>query len=82
MSKQQFSETRVVSRNALIDIIQGLRNFFGFRLRAYEEIINENVQELVQKADEEYDVEWYRVQIDPLTRASAIITVYGEGVKK
>jgi len=75
--------TRVVSRNAIIDWFQQLRNLFGWRLRGYEEILQANADELVEDIRAEYDFSgpdcWWKLEVDPLTTGSAIVMVYGEG---
>ena len=79
MSK--FSITRVVTKDIVTDSFQGLRNLFGLRLRGYEKMLNKNIKELIDVAETQYKIDWYRLSINPLTNGSAMITIYGEGIK-
>lgn len=78
---EKFSITRVVTKDIVTDSFQGIRNLFGLRLRGYEKMLNKNINELIKIAEIQYQIEWYRLSINPLTNGSAMITVYGEGVK-
>lgn len=75
-----FAITKVVTKNVISDAFQGIRNFFGMRLRGYEDIINKTTDELIKEMHLKYkSVEWYRFSINQLTQASAMITIYGRG---
>lgn len=76
--KKKFNLTRVVTKDIITDSFQGLRNFFGMRLRGYEKMINKNISELIEEADLKYKPLWYRLSINPLTSGSVMITIYGE----
>ena len=80
---EHIVETRVVTRNAIIDWFQHIRNLFGWRLRGYEEILKTNSEELLAEVQADYDFSgedcWWKLEVDPLTPGSAIIMVYGEG---
>lgn len=78
---EKFSITRVVTKNIIIDSFQGLRNMFGLRLRGYEAMLNRNIKGLIEDTEEKYNIDWYRLSINPLTNGSAMITIYGEGKK-
>lgn len=73
--------TRVVTKDIVTDSFQGIRNFFGFRLRGYEKVIEKHLKEMIGLMEEKYSVDWFRIIINPLVNGSAIITVYGEGVE-
>lgn len=77
----KFSITRVVTKDIITDSFQGLRNLFGLRLRGYEKMLNRNIKELIDMAEIQYKIDWYRLSINPLTNGSAMITIYGEGNK-
>jgi len=80
-NEQTFSLTRVVTKDIVNDMFQGLRNFFGLRLRGYEQVINKHTNELLIEANLRYKVKWFRMSVNPLTNGSCMITVYGEGEK-
>jgi len=79
---KKFSITRVATKDIITDSFQGLRNFFGLRLRGYERMIQRHMDELIEKAELIYDVKWFRININPLTKASVMLTIYGEGYEK
>jgi len=78
--KKDFSITRVVTKDIITDTFQGLRNFFGLRLRGYERMINKNITSLIEEMNLRYkDIEWWRLSINPLTKGAAMITIFGRG---
>ena len=74
-----FHITRVVSRDVVRDFFNYWRNFFGFRLRNWEAKLNKNMAEMVTEMQTKYNVDWYRMIVNPLTDGSAMIIIYGEG---
>ena len=78
---EKFSITRVVTKDIITDSFQGLRNLFGLRLRGYEHMLNKNIKELISISEKQYNIDWFRLSINPLTNGSAMITIYGEGEK-
>lgn len=81
MTKEKFNITRVITKDIITDSFQGLRNFFGLRLRGYEGMLNKHIKEVVKEMEIKYNVSWYRMIINPLTGGSAMIILYGEGEK-
>ena len=79
---ENFSLTRVVTKDIITDAFQGIRNFFGLRLRGYEHVINKHTAELLKEVELTYQVKWFRMSINPLVNGSCMITVYGEGLKR
>ena len=78
--KKDFSISRVITKDIITDMFQGLRNFFGLRLRGYENMINKNTKELIEEMNLKYkNIDWWRLSINPLTKGSAMITVFGRG---
>jgi len=80
-TKESFSITRVVTKDIITDSFQGIRNLFGLRLRGYEKMLNKHIQELIEVANVQYKITWWRLSINPLTNGSAMLTIYGEGIK-
>lgn len=76
---KKFSITKVVTKNIVVDSFQGLRNFFGMRLRGYEDMIEKGISSIMEEVEDEYQTEWFRISINPLTNGSVMITIYGEG---
>lgn len=83
---ENFHATRVVSRNFIVDFLQHIRNLFGWRLRGYEQVLEEAMDSLMSEVEEEYDLHhddsWYRVDVDPMTHGTAIVKLYGQAVRK
>jgi uncharacterized protein YbjQ (UPF0145 family) len=74
-----FQITRVVTRNIITDSFQSIRNLFGLRLRGYELMISQAIEEVTQLAKELYPEQiWYRIIVNPLGNKSCMIIVYGE----
>lgn len=78
----RFSITRVATKNIITDSFQGIRNIFGLRLRGYEGMLNQYIQDVLDEMDLKYDVKWYRLIVNPLMKGSAMIIVYGDGTLK
>ncbi len=77
-----FSITRVVTRDIVTDSFQGIRNMFGLRLRGYEKVINRHLKEIIEVAENQYVIKWWRLSVNPLTTGAVMITIYGEGKAK
>lgn len=76
---KQFSITRVVTRNIVTDSFQSIRNLFGLRLRGYEKMISEAINEVMTLSKELYSKQkWHRLIVNPLGKQSVIIILYGE----
>lgn len=78
---EKFQITRVVTKDIITDSFQGLRNLFGLRLRGYESVLNKNINKMMEEMGTRYNVKWFRMIINPLTKGSAMIILYGEGTK-
>jgi hypothetical protein len=75
----KFSLTRVYTKNIITDSFQGIRNIFGLRLRGYEAMINQGTKELINLAETKYkNISFWKLNINPLTNGSVMITIYGE----
>lgn len=82
MAEEAFVRTQVATQNFIIDFLQRIRNFVGWRQRAYEEMIEETSQEILANLEGEYEIDWYRVDVDMMGMGSMSVTVYGQGVPK
>jgi len=79
---EPFEITRVVTRDIVTDSFQGLRNFFGLRLRGYESVLQKHIRLMMKEMKLKYKVKWFRLIVNPLTNGSAMIILYGEGKGK
>ena len=78
MEGKDFSITKVVTKDIITDAFQSIRNFFGLRLRGYENVINKTTKELIEEMNLRFkNIIWWRLSVNPLTSASAMITIYG-----
>lgn len=77
MEDKKFHITRVVSRDLVRDWFQDIRSMFGARLRAYEQRIDESIDEVFDELALEGTIKWYRINQDVIGD-SIIITIYGE----
>lgn len=76
---QPFSITRVVTRNIVTDSFQSIRNLFGLRLRGYESMISQTIEEIMKLAKELYPKQkWHRLIVNPLGKQSVMVILYGE----
>ena len=78
----KFRIVRVVTKDVITDSFQGIRNLFGLRLRGYEAMLTKNIDSAVEEMELTYNVKWFRMIINPLTKGSAMVIIYGEGMKK
>lgn len=78
---EDFFLTRVVTRDVIRDSFQSIRNFFGLRLRSYENMINKAAREILEEAKIQYDLKWYRFVVNPLgiEKGTVIVVLYGKG---
>lgn len=74
----KFSITRVVTRNIVTDSFQGIRNIFGLRLRGYEKMIQNAIEEVTKEAELKYNILWWKLSVNPLGNHSCMIVIYGE----
>jgi uncharacterized protein YbjQ (UPF0145 family) len=76
---KRFSLTRAVTKNIVVDSFQWIRNIFGLRLRGYERMLTENTNSLMEEMNIKYpSVIWWRLSVNPLSKGSAMIVIYGE----
>ena len=76
---KKFNITKVYTRNIVTDSFQGIRNIFGLRLRGYEKMITQAMNEITKEAELKYsNMKWHRYSINPLGNKSVMITIYGE----
>lgn len=76
--EKDFIISRVVTRDVVRDFFAGIRNFFGFRLRTYEKMIDFHTEKILEEMRLKYKkIKWYRININQLTSGSAMINVYG-----
>lgn len=79
---EDFAITKVYTKDIITDAFQGIRNFFGLRLRGYERMINKATSEIIKEMNIRYkNISWWKLSINPLTKGSVMITIFGRGRK-
>jgi len=76
---EDFEITRVITKDLVTDSFQGIRNLFGLRLRGYEGMLKKHINTMLKEMRIRYKVKWYRMIINPLSKGSAMVILYGEG---
>jgi len=76
---EPFFENRIVTKGVIGDITEGIRNRFGLRQRGYEEMVMDAADELIDDVHEEYEVEWFRVDVNRFGAGAVSVNVYGQG---
>lgn len=80
--EQDFTITKVFTKNIATDSFQSIRNLFGLRLRGYEKMINQGTKELLEEMSIRYsNIKWWRLSINPMIKGSVMLTIFGRGVK-
>jgi uncharacterized protein YbjQ (UPF0145 family) len=78
---KRFFITRVATKDIITDSFQGLRNFFGLRLRGYEAMLNKYIQQTIDDMELRYkDISWWKLSVNPLTKGSVMIVCFGEAL--
>lgn len=75
---KEFHYTKVISRNELVDVLQGIRNFLGLELRGYSKSIDKGISDLLSLAKLKGKIKWYRISVNELVTGAIMITIYGE----
>ena len=80
---EQFSYSKVATKNFFIDMLQTFRNLFGMELKGYEDLLDKGTAALLEKANLNFSkIEWFRFSINELTNGAIMITIYGEGNRR
>lgn len=78
MNEKIVYKSKVLTRNFIRDFIARWLNFFGMRIKSYEQMINEGIGLILKELEEEkIELEWYRTEITQLTNGAIAILVYG-----
>jgi len=75
----QYFDTKIVTRNFVMDIVAGWQNFFGMNLTSYEKMVNKGMKQLTEELEKKMiKLSWYRYEITQLTNGALSITLYGD----
>jgi len=71
--------TKVVSKSIIEDFIAKVQNFFGWNLKAYEEMIDKGMAQIKDELEErDISLKWHRIEITQLTNGAVAIMLYGD----
>ena len=77
--EKNFTITKVVSRNFIMDLVSSMQNFFGLNLTGYEKMIDRGMNQIKEElSNKETKLKWYRYEITQLTNGAVSITLYGD----
>ena len=75
-------KVRVLTQNYITDFMAGLKNIVGGRLKAYEKMIEESIQELLTELHKEHpNIKNIKIDVDEFTIGALVILVYGDSVE-
>jgi len=76
---KQYTITKVVTRNFILDIIASMQNFLGMNLTSYEKMVQKGMEQIKEELiEQEIKLDWYRYEITQLTNGAVSITLYGD----
>lgn len=74
---KMFFYSKFLTRNAITDWIQGIRNILGLELESYNNLIEEAATECLEKT-KHLKKKWWRMDTEPANNGSFIVKIYGE----
>lgn len=70
---------KVVSKNFVSDIVEGVKNTVGKNLTLYEKMIHKGVDQIKEELRiNRIKLKWFRYEITQLTNGAVAIMLYGE----
>ncbi|KKN76004.1 hypothetical protein LCGC14_0373930 [marine sediment metagenome] len=73
-----FSETKFVTVHLGKDILNSLRDIFGFEQKSYNEIVNNTSKKMLKEIEKKGEIEWFRQIVDRTFSKTLQITIYGK----
>ena len=74
-----YTNTKVVSRNFIMDFVAMFENLVGLNLKSYEKMIQKGMQQLELDLNKNnIKLEWYRYEITQLTNGAVAVLLYGD----
>lgn len=75
----QYTTTKVVSRDFITDFIAKFQNLVGANLTGYEKMVKRGMKQIDKELSEnKINLAWYRYEITQLTNGAVSITLYGD----
>jgi hypothetical protein len=76
---KQYTITKVVSRNFIVDFLTKFQNIIGENLTGYEKMVQKGMKQIQDEIDKnKLNFDWYRYEITQLTNGAVSITLYGD----
>lgn len=70
---------RVYSKNFITDFIQDIRNIVGGRLKGYEDLLNQAIEETYKEFHDKYPGAInHKIDTEEFTSGGLMVTIYGE----
>jgi len=76
---KNYTITKVVSRNFIVDFIARFQNLVGCNLTGYERMVKKGMGQIQEELSKnKIKLSWYRYEITQLTNGAVSITLYGD----
>jgi len=76
---KNYTITKVVSRNFIMDFVARFQNIVGANLTSYEKMVERGMDQIREELENNnIKLEWYRFEITQLTNGAISITMYGD----
>ena len=76
---KNYTITKVLSRNFIMDWIAKFQNMVGMNLTSYEKMVKKGTTQIeVELKKNKINLKWYRYEITQLTNGAVSITLYGD----
>lgn len=76
---KQYTLTKVVSRNFIMDFLASFQNLVGANLTSYEKMIAKGMKQIKDEMKKnKINLVWFRYEVTQLTNGAVSITIYGE----
>lgn len=76
---KNYTITKVLSRNFIMDWIAKFQNLVGMNLTSYERMVKKGTTQIEEELKEKnIKLGWYRYEITQLTNGAVSITLYGD----
>lgn len=78
---KNYTITKVLSRNFIMDWIAKFQNMVGMNLTSYEKMVKKGTTQIEEELKKnKINLKWYRYEITQLTNGTVSITLYGDKI--
>lgn len=76
---KNYTITKVVTKNFIMDFIAKFQNLVGMNLTTYEKMVQKGMEQIQKDIkNKKLKFDWYRYEITQLTNGAISITIYGD----